>query len=68
MHLPSSLTYQADRLPWMVAIALYIRGEVTEAVIQMVFDIDCLLGFITSFIYEVEYRTINNGQRKSTLQ
>jgi surface protein len=38
------------RLPWMVAIAPYIRGEVTDAPIQMVFDIDGLLEFITSFM------------------
>jgi surface protein len=38
------------RLPWMVAIAPYIRGEVTEAAIQMVFDMDGLIEFITSFM------------------
>jgi hypothetical protein len=38
------------RLPWMVAIVPYIRGEVTEAAIQMVFDIDGLIEFIASFI------------------
>jgi hypothetical protein len=38
------------RLPWMIAIAPYLRGEVTEAPIQMVFDIDGLIEFITSFL------------------
>ena len=38
------------RLPWMVAIAPYIRGEVTEAAIQMLFDMDGLIEFITSFM------------------
>jgi hypothetical protein len=38
------------RLPWMVAIALYIRGDVREATIKMVFDIDGLIDFITTFM------------------
>ena len=38
------------RLPWMVANAPYIRGEVTEAAIQMLFDMDGLIEFITSFM------------------
>jgi len=38
------------RLPWMVAIDPYIRGEVTEAAIQMVFNIDGLIEFITTFM------------------
>ena len=38
------------RLPWMMAIAPYLRGEVTDAPIQMVFDIDGLIEFITSFL------------------
>ena len=38
------------RLPWMIAIAPYLRGEVTDAPIQMVFDIDGLIEFITSFL------------------
>ena len=38
------------RRPWMMAIAPYLRGEVTDAPIQMVFDIDGLIEFITSFL------------------
>jgi surface protein len=38
------------RLPWMIAIAPYLRGEVTDAPIQMVFDIDGLIEFITSYL------------------
>jgi hypothetical protein len=38
------------RRPWMIAIAPYLRGEVTDAPIQMVFDIDGLIEFITSFL------------------
>ena len=38
------------RLPWMIAIAPYLRGEVTDAPIQMIFDIDGLIEFITSFL------------------
>ena len=33
------------RLPWMIAIAPYLRGEVTDAPIQMIFDIDGLVEF-----------------------
>ena len=38
------------RLPWMIAIAPYLRGEVTDAPIQMIFDINGLIEFITSFL------------------
>ena len=40
------------RLPWawIGAIAPYLRGEVTEAAIQMLFDIDSLIEFITNFM------------------
>ena len=38
------------RQPWMMAIAPYLRGEVTEAPIQMIFDIEGLIKFITSFL------------------
>ena len=38
------------RRPWMIAIAPYLRGEVTDAPIQMIFDIDGLIEFITSFL------------------
>ena len=39
------------RLPWMVAIAPYLQGERrTDAAIQMMFDIDGLIEFITTFM------------------
>lgn len=39
------------RLPWMVANAPYLQGERrTEAAIQMVYDIDGLFEFITTYI------------------
>ena len=39
------------RLPWMVANAPYLQGERrTEAPIQMVYDIDGLFEFITTYI------------------
>ena len=39
------------RLPWMVAIAPYLQGERrTEASIQMVYDIDGLFEFITTYV------------------
>jgi hypothetical protein len=39
------------RLPWMVANAPYLQGERrTEAPIQMVYDIDSLVEFITTYV------------------
>jgi hypothetical protein len=38
------------RLPWMMAIAPFLRGEVTEAPIQVIFDKYGLTQLITSFL------------------